>query len=89
MIDSLSSVIQRYNLMRSPEATAELVEVSGNEVKVRFRGPFVCTCGVIDWMEDLAYFAEDFGLELTLKEVEDLGPDEKLAVFELKRKESA
>ncbi len=89
MIGDLRPVIQRYNLMRSPEAAAELVEVSGSEIKVRFRGPFVCTCGVVDWIEDLIYFAEEFGVKLALKEVEDLSSDEKLAIFELKREERA
>jgi len=81
--------IEEYNKYRSPESTAELVEVRGDLIKVRFRGSFTETCGINDWVEDFIYVLEDLGVKAGLVEIEEpedpleLGT-ERIATFKLK-----
>ncbi|NPA23061.1 MAG: hypothetical protein GXO23_02010 [Crenarchaeota archaeon] len=81
LVDILERVVERYNRYRSPEATARVVAVRDGTVEVEFRGSFCFTCGVVDWIEDLVYEAEDLGLKLRLVSVRDVGELCKLAVF--------
>ncbi len=75
--------VQIYNKYRSPESTAELMEVKGSRIRVRFRGPFCRTCGIRDWVEDYAYFLEDLGVRARLVEYLETGDEERVGVFEV------
>ncbi len=79
----VEKVVEIYNRYRSPEATAELVEVSESEAIVVFRGSFCRTCGVIDWIEDFCYVAKDLGLECRLENVAELGEGVIAAKFRI------
>ncbi len=48
--------VAKFNRYRSPEARAEVVEVTTSTIKVRFSGPFCTSCGVVDYFEDLIWF---------------------------------
>lgn len=48
----------KFNMYRSPEATAEIVEVSDDYVLVKMTGPFCRSCGVYDYFEDIAVEAD-------------------------------
>ncbi len=72
----LTRLINTYNRYHSPEAVASLEKVEalnpGSDlylVRVRFKGSFCATCGVRDWVEDLAYLGESLGVEAKLEEV--------------------
>ncbi len=79
----LNDVIRRYNRYRSPEATARILSIEGNIVKIEFEGPFCYTCGVLDWIEDIVYEAEDLGLRIRLINVLDEGQDRKIGIFKI------
>ncbi len=54
----LGKALARYNELRAPEAVAELLELSGEEALIRFKGSFCHTCGVYDYFEDLLGYIE-------------------------------
>ena len=81
LLEKVRKAIEQYNRYRSPEAVAELRSIGEKYVELSFRGPFCHTCGVIDWIEDFKYVAEDLGLRLELESVEDAGPEELVARF--------
>ncbi len=81
MFEKLKKAIEIYNRYRSPEATARLLEVRGQELVVEFEGPFCDTCGVVDWLEDLVYEAENLGLRLRLVDFEKVGDYKIVAKF--------
>ncbi len=90
---ALRKLINTYNKYRSPEAVASLERVEGLNpdsdlylIKVRFEGSFCTTCGVRDWVEDLAYVGESLGIEVRLEEfVEPEGvEDERVGYFTVK-----
>ncbi|NPA99906.1 MAG: hypothetical protein GXO10_00865 [Crenarchaeota archaeon] len=83
LVDVLNKIISQYNRYRSPEATARLLSIENNIVKIEFRGPFCHTCGVVDWIEDLLFEAEDFGLNMKLIKILDNGLDKKVGVFSI------
>ena len=70
--DIVKKAIDEYNRYRSPEANAELVDLnlSRGTLLVRFAGSFCMTCGLIDWIEDLAYIIEDHGIKAKLMDVD-------------------
>jgi len=87
---ALIKLINTYNKYHSPEAVASLegVEVLNPNsdlylIKVRFKGSFCATCGVRDWVEDLAYLGESLGIKAELGEfVEPEGvEDERVGYF--------
>lgn len=89
----LIKLINTYNRYHSPEAVASLERVEvlnpdGNLylIRVRFKGSFCATCGVRDWVEDLAYVGESLGIEARLEEfVEPEGVgDERVGYFTVK-----
>lgn len=51
--ERVEEALAQYNAFRAPEAVAELVELVGDVVTVRFSGSFCRTCGVYDYFEDL------------------------------------
>ncbi len=70
----VARIIDRYNRYRVPEAEAKPVAVESVGkglylLKVLFTGSFCGTCGVRDWVEDLAYVAESMGFKVDLEEV--------------------
>ncbi|MCX8205033.1 MAG: hypothetical protein N3H31_05230 [Candidatus Nezhaarchaeota archaeon] len=76
-----------YNQTRSPEAEARLVEVRDDgRFVVEFSGRFCLTCGVWDWVEDLAYVLLSMGYEAKLVEVLEPADDEfkRIGVFKFK-----
>ena len=82
----VEEAISLFNKYRSPEARAKLLGIEGNLVKVLFEGPFTNTCGVNDWVEDLAFILKDLGVNARLKEVvEPSDPLEewRIGVFEV------
>lgn len=87
---ALERLVNTYNKYHSPEATASLERVEPLKpeddlylAKVVFRGSFCATCGVRDWVEDLAYLGEPLGVEARLEEmVEPEGSgDERVGYF--------
>ena len=50
--------VEKFNTYRSPEATAEVVEIKEREALVKFFGIFCVSCGVFDYFEDLAIEAD-------------------------------
>ncbi|MCS7121909.1 MAG: N-acetyltransferase [Archaeoglobaceae archaeon] len=46
--------VDKFNKYRSPEAKAEIVEISDESAVVKMSGPFCVSCGVFDYFEDLA-----------------------------------
>ncbi len=52
---AILSAVRRFNELRSPEATAELVYMEDDFIVVRFSGPFCYTCGLYDYFDDLAW----------------------------------
>lgn len=69
--DAVERTIRKYNRYRSPEATAELLELKGNRAVVKFSGPFCWTCGVTDYVEDFVYELADVSdFEVAISELE-------------------
>jgi len=83
IIDVVEEALNRYNKYRSPEATAELAGVSGDTIKVIFKGSFKNTCGFIDWIEDLRYILEDYGVDSCIEEIRET-EDGAVALFRVK-----
>ncbi len=78
--------IEYYNKYRAPEATARLIANRRDMVEVEFEGSFCESCGIIDWIEDLAYIMVEKGLEVELIAVKDTDNDYiKIGVFKVKK----
>lgn len=69
----VGEAVRLYNRYRSPEATARPVKVSEDELVVEFEGSFCASCGLVDWIEDLAYILEDLGVKARLVGIRDRG----------------
>lgn len=90
--EKIEEAVRRYNMYRSPEAVAEIIKEENGKVYIVFSGRFCHTCGVTDWIEDLAYEMRDLGLDARLVEVLELeGSDEdyRIGVFEVKSEEKS
>jgi len=74
--EAVSRAIEEYNRYRVPEARAELLEIRGCEVVVRFEGSFHETCGINDWVIDLKYYLEDQGVEV--EDVKIIEPEDDI-----------
>jgi hypothetical protein len=59
--ESIRVAIQHFNAHRSPEATAEVVSLEKDVLKVRFAGSFCATCGWTDYFEDLVFELDSSG----------------------------
>ncbi|MGC8850193.1 MAG: hypothetical protein ACP5QI_06950 [Candidatus Bathyarchaeia archaeon] len=53
--DRVEEAVKEYNLYRSPEAEAEILEFEGAEFTMIFRGAFCRSCGIYDYFEDLIH----------------------------------
>ncbi len=85
-LDRLRAAIKKYNMYRSPEATARLVTRRGDVVYVEFDGTYCETCGLYDWIDDLRYVAEELGLKLeavNIKEPEGPEGSRRIAKFKV------
>ncbi len=78
---AILSTIEEYNRYHSPEAIAELEELSGGHLKVRFRGPFCESCGVSEWFEDLAVELRRRGIAASVEGAKEAGDGSFLVSF--------
>ncbi len=91
-VKAVARVIERYNRYRAPEAEARPITVESvgrglYVLKVLFVGSFCDTCGVRDWIEDLAYVADSLGIRAELEEILEPAGSEwgfRIGVFLLK-----
>ena len=83
----LKEAVERYNRYRSPEATARLIEVRDEEFMVEFSGSFCKTCGIYDWVEDLAYELNELYPEIVaeIANWRQASEDRVIAEFRLKK----
>jgi len=81
--------IEYYNRFRSPESEARLLEYrEDGSIVVEFKGSFCHTCGVRDWVEDLAYVMKSLGGDAVLEEyIEPEGEEDykRIGVFKVKK----
>lgn len=67
--NALGEVVETYNRLHGIEAKARVVEIRDDgSVIIEFTGTFCHTCGVRDWVEDLAYLAKSMGYDAELLE---------------------
>ena len=81
--DFVEKALNRYNKYRRPEAAAELAGISGCNIIIIFKGSFKNTCGFIDWIEDLRYILEDYGVDSCIEEIRET-EDGAVALFRVK-----
>ncbi|MEM2576241.1 MAG: hypothetical protein QW596_01600 [Sulfolobales archaeon] len=84
----MEEAIEMYNRTHGTEAQAKLIELRGDDIAlVEFTGTFCASCGVVDWVEDLAYIVKSMGYEAELIEyLEPEGPEsayKRFGVFKL------
>ena len=85
--EAVKEAVERYNMYRSPEATAELLEVRGDAVIIKFSGPRLVTCGTTDYVEDFIYELVNIsGLEAAIESVEFDEEGSITAKFTISRK---
>ncbi len=77
----ISSLISEYNRMRSPEAIANLVKTDDDKALIRFSGTFCESCGLVDYFEDFIIEAENVGLKITIKNIEQIDSENYLVEF--------
>ncbi|MCD6403182.1 MAG: hypothetical protein J7K98_02550 [Candidatus Aenigmarchaeota archaeon] len=83
LIEILEKACEEFNKYRSPEATAEFIEVKDKSFKVLFKGTFCRTCGFYDYFDDFSiFFEEKSGKKVVVKKVEEL-EDGAIVKFEL------
>lgn len=81
----VEEAVEFYNKTRKPEAEARLLEIRGDGTfVVEFKGVFCYTCGVRDWLEDLAYILTSMGYEASLIEMVEAGENRRIGVFKIK-----
>jgi len=84
----LEDIVELYNKLHGVEAQAKILEIKDNGIVfVEFKGSFCHTCGVRDWLEDLAYLAQSRGIQVELVEmIEPRGEErdfKRVGVFKL------
>lgn len=78
----IEKAVETYNHFHKPEAEAKLVEIrNSNEFVVEFNGVYCFTCGVRDWIEDLAYTFKSMGYDVELLDVFETGDRSRIGVF--------
>ncbi|AFZ70356.1 hypothetical protein Calag_0599 [Caldisphaera lagunensis DSM 15908] len=84
--DKIRKAIVKYNRYRSPEAVARVIKREGNLVYVKIEGTYCETCGLYDWIEDLKYVFEEYGLISDIIDIKNDEPsfDYRIAVFKIK-----
>ena len=61
-------IIEEYNRLRSPEATAKFIKKQNKKILINFSGPFCASCGVIDYFEDFVIEANSNKLKLNIRQ---------------------
>lgn len=85
----IEEIVDLYNRLHGIEAQARIIEIKENgSILVEFTGSFCHTCGVRDWVEDLAYLAKSMGYNIMLTEyIEPEDPEsrdyKRLGLFKL------
>ncbi|WP_255190587.1 hypothetical protein [Natronobeatus ordinarius] len=82
--DTLSRAIDVYNRYREPMVSATLLETAGRRFRVRFAGPFCTTCCRDDYVDDLRYELDEFGVPaeaITVERLEQTGFERYEATF--------
>lgn len=86
--EDVERAVELYNRLHGVEAQASVININGDKVVVEFKGTFCYTCGVRDWLEDLAYLLVSMGYDARLVEVIEPEGDEslykRLGVFTLR-----
>lgn len=85
--EKIEKSIQLYNKYRSPEAIAQLIELSDKEIKIKLSGTYCETCGLYDWIEDLKYVLEDHGIRTEIDKIIELEGyyGDRVIVFKIKK----
>ncbi len=83
LLTIVNRAIEEYNRYRRPEAEASIEGVDGPRFYILFRGSYCETCGLYDWIEDLVYVLDRYGLKASIESVEDVGDGGMLAVFKI------
>ncbi len=85
--EKIEKSIQLYNKYRSPEATAQLIELSNDKMKIKLSGTYCETCGLYDWIEDFKYILEDHGVRTEIERIIELEGyyGDRVIVFKIKR----
>lgn len=78
----IRETVKEYNILKGREARAKILKIDGNKFKVEFEGSFCHTCGVKDWVEDLAYILIAKGYETKL--INYIEEDEEKRIGEFK-----
>jgi len=86
LLDVFSRAVEEYNRYRSPEAIARIEFVEGRRIYVSFTGSYCETCGLYDWIEDLLYVLERYGITAVIEHVEEVSWDTMIAVFRIESK---
>ncbi len=74
---------QLYNRYRAPESIAEILEITNDEIIVKFKGSFCETCGLYDWIEDMKYILKDLGVNTEIVGIVNMDNDAYIGVFKL------
>ena len=84
--NKIRKAIIKYNKYRAPEAVAKIIKSEGNLVYVKIEGTFCETCGLYDWIEDLKYVFEEYGLSSDIVDIKNDEPNfnYRIAVFKIR-----
>ena len=74
---------QLYNRYRAPESIAEILEITNDEIIVKFKGSFCKTCGLYDWIEDMKYILKDLGVNTEIVGIVNMDNDAYIGVFKV------
>jgi superoxide reductase len=70
--EKLKESISEYNKYRTPEATAKLVSIENNRLKIEFKGHFCFTCGFYDYFDDLRFLLEDNNIITEIIKIDEI-----------------
>ena len=70
--EKLKESISEYNKYRTPEATAKLVSIDNNNLKIEFKGHFCFTCGFYDYFDDLRFLLEDNNIISEIVKIDEI-----------------
>ena len=79
---TVNEILNEYNRLRSPEATASLTKIKDNKLWLKFQGPFCESCGVYDYFEDFIIEAQNEKIKLIIKSIEQIDVETYFVQFE-------
>jgi FAD synthase len=82
IFDIVEKSINEFNKYRSPEATAKLIYLKKQSMKISFSGHFCFTCGYQDYFDDLRLILEEFGIKTKIIKIER-GENQSLVHFKI------